>query len=97
MNGHTWGQQLPRISWNGKTLVFAADLLPTAAHIPIAWVMGYDMNPLQTLIEKEDFLKQAVEKNWFIFLEHDAEHEIVQIELNGKQFEPKGQFSLADI
>ncbi len=97
MNGHTWGQQLPRISWNGKTLVFAADLLPTAAHIPLAWVMGYDMNPLQTLIEKEDFLKQAVEKNWFIFLEHDAQHELIQVSFNGRQFEANGSYTLADI
>ncbi|TNE68436.1 MBL fold metallo-hydrolase [bacterium] len=97
MNGHTWGQQLPRISWDGKTLVYTADLIPTAAHIPLAWVMGYDMNPLQTLKEKEAFLKEAADENWYLFLEHDAEFEVVQVDFNGKQFEAKGNLTLADI
>lgn len=88
-NGHSIGQQLPRISWEGKTLVYMADLLPTAAHVPLAWVMGYDMNPLVTLEEKEVFLKEAVHNNWYLFLEHDAQEEIIQVAFNGKQFEAK--------
>lgn len=96
-NGHTIGQQLPRISWEGKTLVYMADLLPTAAHVPLAWVMGYDMNPLKTLEEKELFLKEAVHKNWYLFLEHDVKEEVIQIAFNGKQFEAKTGFTLASL
>jgi glyoxylase-like metal-dependent hydrolase (beta-lactamase superfamily II) len=87
MNGHTMGQQLPRISAGGKTLVYAADLIPSAAHVPLAWVMGYDMSPLQTLTEKDVFLKQAVDENWILFLEHDLDSMLIRIEFNGKQYQ----------
>lgn len=84
-NGHTLGQQLPKIEGNGKTIVFVADLLPTHVHLPLPWVMGYDMRPIETLSEKERFLKQAASNNWCLFLQHDLEEEIIQItEENGK-------------
>lgn len=97
MNGHTLGQQLPRISWEGKTLVFMADLIPTAAHVPLVWVMGYDMNHLQTLQEKEQFLQEAVNGNWYLFLEHDSKEEVIQVRYNGKQFEVAGGLSLGNV
>lgn len=75
VNGHTEAQMIPHISYKGKTVVFMADLLPSHAHIPLAWVMGYDTRPLLTLNEKESFFNQAVKNYYVLFLEHDAIHE----------------------
>jgi len=79
MNGHTLGQQLPMITHGEQRLVFVADLLPTAAHVPLVWVMGYDMFPTQTLVEKERFLQQAAAEQWWLLLEHDRHHECIRI------------------
>jgi glyoxylase-like metal-dependent hydrolase (beta-lactamase superfamily II) len=75
--GHTMGQQIPKIDTGERTLIFAADLLPTHVHLPLPWVMGYDMRPLQTLKEKSAFLDEAIEKNWYLFLEHDPDKEVI--------------------
>lgn len=80
VNGHTLGQQLPLIEAEGKTVVFAADLIPTHVHVPLSWVMGYDMYPVQTLQEKQQFLNRASEEHWYLYLEHDASKELIQIE-----------------
>ncbi len=77
VSGHTLGQQLPVIKAAGQTIVFAADLYPTYAHIPIPWVMGYDMYPATTLLEKEEIAQKAIDGNWYFYLQHDAEHELV--------------------
>ncbi len=58
MDGHTEKQMLPKLSYQGKTIVFMADLLPTIGHIPLPYVMGYDTRPLLSLTEKEKFLKE---------------------------------------
>jgi glyoxylase-like metal-dependent hydrolase (beta-lactamase superfamily II) len=79
VNGHTISQQLPKVEADGKVLVFAADLLPTHVHVPLPWVMGYDMRPVKTLEEKEQILNKAVEDNWYFFLEHDADKEIITV------------------
>jgi glyoxylase-like metal-dependent hydrolase (beta-lactamase superfamily II) len=79
MNGHTLGQQLPKISCGDTHLVFVADLLPTAQHVPLVWVMGYDMFPTQTLKEKQEFLEQAAAERWWLLLEHDRFHECIQV------------------
>lgn len=85
VNGHTLGQQLPLIEGDGKKLCFVADLLPTHVHVPLPWVMGYDMYPAETLKEKEDFLKRAVDENFYLYLEHDYYKEIIQLGFeNGK-------------
>lgn len=97
MNGHTIGQQLPVLTHGDKTLVFVADLLPTHVHVPLPWVMGYDMYPVQTLQEKERFLKDAAENSWYIFLEHDAEKEIIQIEQEGRRFFVSRSMTLDDV
>lgn len=78
-DGHTDKQMIPHISYQGKTLVFMADLLPTAGHIPLPFVMGYDTRPLLTLNEKELFLNKAADKNFYLFLEHDAHNEIISL------------------
>uniref|UniRef100_UPI00345F08E3 MBL fold metallo-hydrolase n=1 Tax=Lentimicrobium sp. TaxID=2034841 RepID=UPI00345F08E3 len=70
-NGHTDGQAIPFIKYKGKTIVFTSDLLPTAAHLPLPWVMSYDTRPLITLDEKELFLEEAVDKGYVLFFEHD--------------------------
>lgn len=97
MDGHTTGQQLPVLSNGKSTVVYSADLIPTFAHIPLPWVMGYDMKPIQTLEEKEEFLNKAVAENWFLFLEHDAGHEIVTVQKENGKFMLKDSLSLADI
>lgn len=70
-DGHTEAQMIPHIEYKGKTIVFAADLLPSVGHIPLPYVMGYDTNPLITLQEKKIFLESAAQKGHTLFLEHD--------------------------
>lgn len=72
VDGHTRGQQLLLVRGPEETLLFAADLLPTAAHVPLLWIMAYDVAPLDTLAEKQRVLEQAAEEGWTIFFEHDA-------------------------
>lgn len=94
VNGHTKGQQLPRIEKDGQSLVFVADLLPTHVHVPLPWVMGYDMYPATTLEEKKDFLDRASDENWFLFLEHDIKEEIIQISRDGKKYKVANTLTL---
>lgn len=70
-NGHTCGQQLPLIHGETGSLFYCGDLIPTAAHLPLPWHMGYDNQPLLIMAEKEGVLKQALAKNWTLFFEHD--------------------------
>lgn len=77
VDGHTEKQMIPHIIIDGKTLVFMADLLPTAGHIPLPYVMGYDTRPLLTLPEKQKFLSRAASEGFFLFLEHDAHNQII--------------------
>ena len=74
-DGHTGGQLIPHINVNGKTVVFMADLMPAAAHIPMPWIMAYDTRPLQTLKDRERFYKEAIENNYILFFEHDVYNE----------------------
>jgi len=73
INGHTFGQQMVKISDDSNTFLFCADLIPTFAHIPLAYIMGYDLQPLVTLEEKKKYLKIAVNENWKLFFGHDPE------------------------
>jgi glyoxylase-like metal-dependent hydrolase (beta-lactamase superfamily II) len=79
VDGHTEKQMLPHIQYNDKTIVFVADLLPTAGHLPLPYVMGYDTRPLLTLPEKEKFLNAAAENNYYLFMEHDAYNQIITV------------------
>lgn len=97
VEGHTIGQQLPVVEGEGKKLIYAADLIPTHVHVPIPWIMGYDMQPLKTLAEKENFLKLASANNWYLFLEHDAEHEIITILEEKRGFSVDKTLTLADL
>lgn len=78
-DGHTEKQMIPILTVNDKKLVFAADLLPTAGHVPLPFVMGYDTRPLLTLKEKKQFLEEAAKQNYYLFLEHDAHNEIINL------------------
>ncbi|MCF6139839.1 MBL fold metallo-hydrolase [Flavobacterium sp. K77] len=77
VDGHTEKQMIPHIQYKGKTIVFCADLLATAGHIPIPYVMGYDTRPLLTMPEKTKLLTSAANQEYYLFLEHDAHNEIV--------------------
>ena len=79
VDGHTEKQMIPHIQYQGKTLVFMADLLPTVGHIPLAYVMGYDVRPLITLDEKAKFLNKAADEGYYLFLEHDYENQICTV------------------
>lgn len=70
-HGHTDAMMLPQINMNGRTFVFMADLLPSAAHLPIPYVMAYDMFPLTSLKEKKTFLEEAVTHNYVLIFQHD--------------------------
>ena len=70
-DGHTEGQQLPRISDGSRTVQYCGDLIPTSVHVPIPWVMGYDIRPLQTMEEKKALLRRAVDEDWILAYEHD--------------------------
>lgn len=83
-DGHTEKQMLPHINYKGKTLVFAADLVPTVGHIPVAYCTSYDTRPLLTMDEKKSFMITAVEKDYYLFFEHDAYNEICTLQPSEK-------------
>jgi glyoxylase-like metal-dependent hydrolase (beta-lactamase superfamily II) len=97
VDGHTEKMMLPHIQYQDKTIVFCADLIPTAGHLPIPYVMGYDTRPLLTLPEKTKFLHAAVEKNYYLWLEHDAHNQIITVEDTEKGIRIKEVFSCEDI
>jgi glyoxylase-like metal-dependent hydrolase (beta-lactamase superfamily II) len=78
-DGHTEKQMIPIIRYKEKTICFMADLLPTAGHLPIPFIMGYDVRPLVTLKEKEALLNLAAKHNYYLFLEHDSQHELITV------------------
>ncbi len=97
MDGHTEKQMLPKIQYQDKTIVFMADLLPTAGHIPLPYVMGYDTRPLITMNEKASFLKEAADNNYYLFLEHDAQQELCTVQHTEKGVRLKDTFQFQDI
>lgn len=78
-DGHTDKQMIPLFEYQGKKLAYAADLLPTAGHIPLPYVMGYDTRPLLTLDEKKEFLQKAADENIYLILEHDPYNQIITV------------------
>ena len=95
-NGHTDGQVIPHIQVNGKTIVFCADLLPSAMHIPMPYIMAYDTRPLITLDEKTRFFKEAIEKDYILFFEHDIYHECCNLHETEKGVRANEFFTLND-
>ena len=97
VNGHTADMMLPQINYNGRTLVFVADLLPSQGHIPIPYIMAYDMQPLVTLSEKKSFLNEAFENDYILFFEHDPHYECCTLQQTEKGIRPKDFFRLDEI
>ena len=96
VDGHTEKMMIPHIKYQDKTIVFCADLIPTAGHLPLPYVMGYDTRPLLTMPEKSKFLHNAAEKNYYLWLEHDAHNPIITVENTEKGIRLKEVFSCED-
>ncbi|MEY3647361.1 MAG: hypothetical protein RLZ13_243 [Bacteroidota bacterium] len=97
MDGHTDKQMLPKMQYKGHTVVFMADLLPSVGHIPLPYVMGYDTRPLLTLQEKQQFLEEAVQKQYVLFLEHDSVNECCTVKMTEKGVRVDQTFRLDEL
>lgn len=95
--GHTDAMMLPKINYKDKTLVYMADLLPSVGHLPLPYVMAYDMFPLKTLTEKQAFLEEAVDKNYVLYLEHDPVNECCTLQGTEKGIRVAETFKLSDL
>ena len=84
--GHTDGLMHPVISDGNKTLFYGADIFPTAAHIPVPWVMSYDLRPAETIKEKDSLLKKMHDEEWILFFEHDPIYQACTIGIEGKHY-----------
>ena len=85
-NGHTLGLMHPIISDGYQTIFYGSDLFPTATHIPVQWVMSYDIQPMVTIQEKNDLLEKMFKKNWILFFEHDPNIQACTIDWDGKKY-----------
>ena len=97
MDGHTEKQMLPKIRYKDKTIVFVADLIPSASHVPIPYIMGFDVRPLETVKEKTDFLQEAYENDYILFFEHDPVVECCNLKMTEKGIRVNETFALKDI
>ena len=79
VDGHTEKQMIPKITYKGYDLVFTADLIPTVGHIPVPYIMGYDIRPLTTMNEKAVFLDEVVKNKYLLFFQHDAHNQIASL------------------
>jgi len=95
--GHTDAMMLPQISYKDKTILFVADLTPTIAHIPIPYVAGYDVFPLKSMDEKKDLLKEALDNEFILFMEHDAANECCTLIQTEKGIRAGETFRLSEI
>jgi glyoxylase-like metal-dependent hydrolase (beta-lactamase superfamily II) len=97
VSGHTDSMMLPKINYKGRTIVFMADLLPSAAHIPLPYVMAYDMFPLTTLNEKKAFLTEAQQNDYVLFFEHDPLIECCNLQMTEKGIKANETFKLSEL
>ncbi len=97
VNGHTDSMMLPQIQYNDTTVLYCADLVPSAAHISMPWVMAYDMRPLDTLKEKDKLLGEALDGNWVLFFEHDPKIACATLQKTDRGIRMKEHFDLKDI
>lgn len=97
VNGHTEAMMLPLVKYKNQTIAFMADLIPSVGHLPIPYVMGYDVRPLETLKEKEKILQKALDENWLLFFEHDPITECVSLERTEKGIRAKQAIKIQDI
>ncbi|HZF66371.1 MAG TPA: MBL fold metallo-hydrolase [Chitinophagaceae bacterium] len=96
-HGHTESMMLPQISYRGRTLVFMADLLPSTGHIPLPYVMAYDMFPLTTLQEKKEFLSEALKNEYVLIFEHDPAIECCILQQTEKGIRAGDTFKLKEV
>ncbi|MDC0210304.1 MBL fold metallo-hydrolase [Flavobacteriaceae bacterium] len=97
VDGHTEKQMIPKLNYKNQEIVFAADLIPTAGHIPIPYLMGYDVRPLLTMKEKKLFLDNAEKNNWLLFLEHDPYNEVVSLKKTDKGVRLNSSYSFKEL
>ena len=97
VDGHTEKQMIPKLNYKNQEIVFAADLIPTAGHIPIPYLMGYDVRPLLTMKEKKLFLDDAEKNNWLLFLEHDPYNEVVSLKKTDKGVRLNSSYSFKEL
>lgn len=97
VNGHTEAMMLPLISYKGNKILYCADLMPSFAHIPLPYIMGYDVRPLQTLKEKETILPRAVAENWMLFFEHDPKNECCSLDKTERGIREKDFLKISEL
>ncbi|QQT25896.1 MBL fold metallo-hydrolase [Sphingobacterium spiritivorum] len=96
-NGHTEAMMLPQIRYKGKTILYMADLLPSVGHIPIPYVMSYDVRPLTTMEERKSYWEEIADQEYILFLEHDPVNECCTLQHTEKGIRLKDTFRLSDI
>jgi glyoxylase-like metal-dependent hydrolase (beta-lactamase superfamily II) len=95
--GHTEAMVLPLIKYKDSSVLFMADLIPSAAHLPLPYVMGYDVRPLETMKEKTLILNEAAANNWTLFFEHDPTVECISVQSTEKGVRLLNKFNLSDL
>lgn len=95
VNGHTEAMQLPLINYKNNTIAYMADLIPSVGHLPVPYVMGYDMRPLTTLDEKKSLLEKAVIENWLLYFEHDPSIECISLQRTEKGIRMKEEIKIS--
>jgi glyoxylase-like metal-dependent hydrolase (beta-lactamase superfamily II) len=96
-DGHTEKMLMPKINYQGQTVLFVADTIPSAGHIPVPYVMGYDIRPLQTMEEKTSILSKAAEEKWVLFFDHDPNHDCATVVSTEKGFKIEHTFPLTEL
>ncbi|WP_149914955.1 MBL fold metallo-hydrolase [Sphingobacterium cavernae] len=96
-HGHTEAMMLPQIEYKGKTILYMADLLPSVGHIPLPYVMSYDVRPLVTMEERKSYWQEAVDKEYILFFEHDPVNECCTLQQTEKGIRVKDTFKLSEI
>lgn len=97
VNGHTEAMMLPKLQYKNQTVLFMADLIPSSAHLPLPYVMSYDVRPLETMKEKTSILNDAVDNNWLLFFEHDNSVECISLEKTEKGVRKKSELRISDL
>ena len=97
VDGHTEKQMIPVVSYKGQKIAFSADLIPTAGHIPLPYIMSYDVRPLVSMKEKELFLDFCYENNVFLFFEHDASVELCSVKKTGRGVRLNEKLTVLDL
>lgn len=94
-DGHTQAHQMVKVSDGKTTLLYCGDVIPTSSHVRLAWVMGYDLEPLKLIEEKQAILTQAVRDHWYLYFEHDPYCDAAQVSANGDDFAVEKRFHLS--